>query len=64
MLVRNWIKIDGDQISFVEELVEYCDQCGEKPEEGEELVRTSDYEGADAMNVICVACEEEEGRSY
>ncbi len=60
MLIRHWLKIDGDQISFVEEEVHTCDQCGEKPEEGEELVRTSDYEGGDKMNVVCTACAEEE----
>tara|TARA_R100000808_G_scaffold261_1_gene1601 strand:- start:641 stop:826 length:186 start_codon:yes stop_codon:yes gene_type:complete len=59
MLIRHWLKIDGGQISFVEEKVYTCDVCANEPEEGEELVRTSDYEGGDKMNVVCTACAEE-----
>ena len=39
--------------------IETCDRCGELPEEGEQLVTTSNYEGGDECNILCTVCADE-----
>lgn len=60
MLTRTMLGITKEgHLTLDKEDVYTCDYCGELPEEGEELVRRSNHEGGDAINIICLCCDEE-----